>query len=247
MLRENTAGFKARAARVEPITGFSCWALGYLDPEYRLVGCLLHPARNSGRDMRYRVAYGEKCRRETCREARIFEELDPEVQAFWLRLADGLDCFQYSSRRENPLFTLLNWGPGILEAVAREESCSGLEREAFFYRYPFFKTPLPPQAAAYPAERLVLPDRIGLFKREAFARAFETLYSSLSEQVRSKASDRGNPTQPHTHRLPLEKTFLDFVRLSTGIRRISLEAAASIKHDLDRRIREAAPRLSACR
>jgi len=48
MLRENTKAFARGETGPAPITGFSCWALGYLDPEYRRVGCLLHPLQNAG-------------------------------------------------------------------------------------------------------------------------------------------------------------------------------------------------------
>lgn len=58
MLRENTRDFAAGGGGL--ITGFSCWALGYLDEDFRQVGCLLHPARNHGQDLRYRVGYEEK-------------------------------------------------------------------------------------------------------------------------------------------------------------------------------------------
>ena len=60
MLRENTKGFAAGGGGRSPITGFSCWALGYLDENFRQVGCLLHPAMNNGKDLRYRVGFGEK-------------------------------------------------------------------------------------------------------------------------------------------------------------------------------------------
>lgn len=30
------------------ITGFSCWALGYMDNGHKMVGCLLHPGQNGG-------------------------------------------------------------------------------------------------------------------------------------------------------------------------------------------------------
>ena len=41
MLRENNEDFLQTKMEIIPITGFSCWALGYLDKSHKLVGCLL--------------------------------------------------------------------------------------------------------------------------------------------------------------------------------------------------------------
>ena len=60
ILRENTEGFRNRDEGIVQITGFSCWALGYIDGNHRLVGCLLHPAQNKGVDLRHRVGYEKK-------------------------------------------------------------------------------------------------------------------------------------------------------------------------------------------
>ena len=87
MLRENTRAFSTRGEKVLPITGFSCWALGYLDKECRLVGCLLHPSRNRGKDLRFRVDYGGKCGRESCPESKVFLELGLDERELWLCLA----------------------------------------------------------------------------------------------------------------------------------------------------------------
>jgi len=102
VLRENTEAFQTAEREAIPITGFSCWALGYIDRSYKRVGCLLHPAQNGGVDLRHRINYGDKCRRELCPEAGVFSELSAETQRFWLGLADDLESFSYSSRRMNP-------------------------------------------------------------------------------------------------------------------------------------------------
>jgi hypothetical protein len=82
MLRENTLAFNKEDRGLSPITGFSCWALGYLDEEYRRIGCLLHPFQNDGVDLRYRVDYGSKCCRESCPESKTFSDLDPCAKEF---------------------------------------------------------------------------------------------------------------------------------------------------------------------
>ena len=122
LLRENSQDFSKKVAGVIPITGFSCWALGYIDQGHRLIGCLLHPGQNHGRDLRYRVDYGNKCRREACQEAKIFSRMHGAERDFWLPLADGLDSFAYSSREKNPLFRILGWGGDILGIVAKAEA-----------------------------------------------------------------------------------------------------------------------------
>jgi len=175
MLRENTAAFGEKGTGFSPITGFSCWALGYLDPEYRLVGCLLHPARNGGMDLRFRVGYGEKCSREICPEAKRFGDLREVERGFWSRLANGLDAFEYSSRKTNPLFRILGWGPLLLGAVAGAENGRMYTRESFFRAYPFFSTRMAGRSAAYPAERVVAAIGPSVLKGTSFPEDFERL------------------------------------------------------------------------
>ncbi|MFH0844586.1 MAG: hypothetical protein V1930_03855 [Pseudomonadota bacterium] len=81
-LREDTESFKKRNDAIGPITGLSCWALGHMYNSFKQVGCMLHPAQNDGVDLRYRVDYGEKCSRETCREEKIFSKLDKNDRVF---------------------------------------------------------------------------------------------------------------------------------------------------------------------
>ncbi|MFH1092129.1 MAG: hypothetical protein V1742_11235, partial [Pseudomonadota bacterium] len=67
-----------------------------MDQGKTLIGCLLHPAQNKGADLRDLTGYGEKCRRELCREALTLSGLSRVLADFTLKLADGLDSFQYS-------------------------------------------------------------------------------------------------------------------------------------------------------
>ncbi len=118
-----TAFLQGRLPR-RPVVGFSCPGLGFLDRRGRTVGCLLHPARNQGRDLRRLTGYAEKCARESCPQARAFAELEPAEQAALLESCRGMDSFQFSSLRLNPLMHLLALGP----AVARAAAGLGLER-----------------------------------------------------------------------------------------------------------------------
>lgn len=99
------------------MVGFWCPGLGFLDPQGRQVGCLLHPAQNQGQDLRHHTGYQEKCRRESCAQARAFAQLEDQQAAALLALAQGLDAFAFSSRR-NPLMRLLDFGPEVAGAVA---------------------------------------------------------------------------------------------------------------------------------
>ena len=233
MLRENTASFRERDDGVFPIRGFSCWALGYLDSGYRLVGCLLHPAQNNGEDLRHRVDFGEKCRRETCPEAKVFDDLTPEAKHFWLYLAGGLDAFAYSSRKHNPLFNMMGWGRGVLEWVAEKGPC--FPPDAFFQAYAFFRTTLNPWGHAYLLSQVLQAGQgSGLTPSESLRGRFERFAACLVRSLGEMFHSSNQTT--YTHLIPLDRAFLDFLRLSCGIKRVSLSEAVCIKTKVDREL-----------
>jgi len=246
MLRENTRAFTA-GDDVRPITGFSCWGLGYLDPACTLVGCLLHPARHHGKDLRFRIDFGEKCRREVCPEAGIFDRLDDRAKAFWLTLTRGLDSFSYSSRKINPLFRLLNWGPNILGLAAREgDGC--LSDSCFLFDvFPFFATSLSPRASAYPAERLLL--RSGgeaLLRDPGAAGHLEKLQEKLILKLAGCARPQLPAGAPHVNLLHVERSFRDFLRLALDIQRMDESAALELKARADEEVESYAGDLGFC-
>lgn len=114
--------------------------------------------------------YGDKCRRETCPEAKGFSELEINEQKFWLHLTDGLDTFSYSSRKMNPLFKMMGWGTHLLHLIAIEENKEVFTRESFFQFYPFFATTLLPRANAYLLDRLVGKENIHILKKTIYVR-----------------------------------------------------------------------------
>jgi len=234
MLLENTSEYAAREKGALPITGYSCWAMGYLDKACKLVGCLLHPAQNDGKDLRFNVDYGEKCRRENCPEAEAFLELDVNERRFWLRLACGLDSFAYSSKRINPLFKMMGWGPRLLSLITRKENGRLLTRESFFCCYPFFTTRLNPRANAYLINQLVDENRIEMLKAESFRELFEGFSRRLAGQLKQTSGPM--PGTQYTHRLDLDPLFLDFLRLRAGISRIEQGDALRLKERVDRAI-----------
>lgn len=236
MLRENTEAFRPGEEEVIPITGFSCWALGYLDNEHKQIGCLLHPARNGEKDLRYLVDYGEKCGRETCQEAKIYSILSVDEKDFWISLADGLDSFSYSSRKTNPLFNLLGWGKDLLGKVSKNEKHMKLDRETFFSNYPFFTTIFSPKAHSYIISNIVTQSGVEILKSESMRNEFENFTISFLKKIRS--SGAFDPEAPYVHRLNLDWTFLDFLRLSVGISRIGPREAEAIKKKTDSAIRK---------
>ena len=231
ILRENSRAFDNRDRSIIPITGFSCWALGFIRESYDLIGCLLHPAQNKGIDLRYRVNYGDKCRRESCQEEKIFSSLGEAERKFWLHLSDGLDSFAYSSREFNPLFRILGWGRPILSIIAEKEAKRSFTRERFFRSYPFFTTELMPKGNVYLLERFALEEGVHILTQEAFKEEFERFSVTISEGIRRKSVEMTEGV--HTHLLDLDPAFSDFLRLSVGISKIPLEEAVKIKHMVD--------------
>jgi hypothetical protein len=119
LLAENTRQFRRQGPPSAPMTGYWCPGLGFLDPAGRTVGCLLHPARHGGRDLRGPTGYQEKCARESCPPARAFAALEPRARQTLTALCAGLDSFAYSSSHLNPVMRLLAFGPAVSAAAAR--------------------------------------------------------------------------------------------------------------------------------
>lgn len=241
ILRENTRNFDVRNAEVSPITGFSCWALGYLDQACKRVGCLLHPVRHGGIDLRYRVDYGDKCRRETCPEAKLFSQLETGEQKFWLRLAEDLDSFSYSSRTLNPLFRLIEWGIPLLRLMAAVHKEDTFTCDSFFIHFPFFETTLRPRANAYLLNGLIHPENVFLLKGRPFREAFEGLSARVFSLLKKEIIQPTNGTPVHL--LDLDKSFSDLLRLFLGPIRMEKQEALRLKGIVDRQVRALGERL----
>ncbi len=234
ILRENTAAFVSEERTIVPITGFSCWALGYVDENYRLVGCLLHPSQNDGLDLRYRVNYATKCQRESCREAQTFSELALSVKRFWLHLADGLDSFSYSSQTTNFLFRMIDWGTHLLNVISVIRSNRIYTTKSFLTVFPFFSTSLSPRAHAYLLNRLIKAENVHLLKSSLFRAEFEHLAASLAGEIAQNQVLQPDGTP--VHRLSLDRDFLDYLRLSLDVRRMNEQEAMITKEEVDERI-----------
>jgi hypothetical protein len=237
VLRENTRSFRAGDKGRKSITGFSCWALGYLDAGCRLVGCLLHPARNRGADLRFRVGFGEKCRRETCPEARVFDLLPGHARAFWLEITRGLDSFAYSSRKRNPLFHFLNWGPDILVMIAEQDPTAAHSPSTMAKAFPVLGSRLPPRASAYAVGKLAALLGPDVFRDPDLVRLTEEKWlPGLVSEIQGQGPFGDAHGTPPVHRLPMDRRFLDFLRLSAGILRVPPEKARELKGLADRNL-----------
>jgi hypothetical protein len=118
MFSDNRAAFLAGQLPDRVQIGFSCPGLGFLDASGSQVGCLLHPARNQGRDLREPTGYRDKCARESCPQSRAYAALPGDARAALMALCQGMDPFTFSSREQNPVMRLLAFGPEVATAAA---------------------------------------------------------------------------------------------------------------------------------
>lgn len=112
-----------------PILGFSCPGLGFLDAAGRQVGCLYHPSRHGGQDLRLATGYQPKCARESCPQARAFALLEEPARRRLLGLCADMDAFAFSSDKANPARRLLALGP-VVAAAGLSLPLTGLEELA---------------------------------------------------------------------------------------------------------------------
>ena len=241
ILRENTEGFRSDDHEIIPIIGFSCWALGYVDKRYKLVGCMLHPAQNSGVDLRFRIDYGDKCRRETCQEEKVFSALNIHERRFWLQLTDGLDSFAYSSRKMNPLFNMMGWGTYLLRLIARKDANRSYTIDTFSRDYPFFTTKITPKANVYLINRLVNEEKFHILKSDSFRVEFENFATFISERMNRKSYEPSDCQ--HVHLLDLGQDFLSLLRLSAGILKANKEDALALKEIVDEEVKRFQPNI----
>ena len=215
---EHRHRFLADGPRSRPIVGFSCWALGYLDEKGRRIGCLLHPSRHGGRDLRFLTGYGDKCRREMCLAAQSFARLAPAGQTFWLTLARGLNSFYFSSPRSNSLFHVLLWGPALLETLRIKAEQDGFTATELIWQQPFLVNPgWSPRGHRF-LFRLVV--EVQASSPDAPVKPLDRLGRGLWEKIRSLpeavASGNRSPQAHYLHQLPLEEDFVDFLRVGLG-------------------------------
>jgi hypothetical protein len=166
----------------------------------------------------------------------VFLLLKAGARSFWLHLADGLDSFEYSSRKTNPLFRMAGWGAQLLNLIASGEAGRVFTWKSFLGRYPFFSTGLDPRANAYLLLEIVRNCGADMLKRVSFREKFEGFSPGLSKDL-GKMKRRG-ADGPYVHTLDLDPLFSDFLRFSPKIRMCDRETALEVKDAVDRAVEE---------
>jgi len=235
ILLENRREYNPEDKNVRPVTGFSCWAMGFIDSENRQAGCLLHPCRNNGNDLRFRIDYGSKCLREGCQEAGIFETLNEDEKLFWLNLAQGMDTFEYSSRKINVLFKLLGWGNSLLTIIADEESDIQYTKQGFLDTYPFFSTELSPKGYSYLLTSIVSEAGTSILKKKKFKEEFESFTGKLLLEIHERYY-RGEGSV-FVHKMNIDVLFSDFLRIALKIKKSEYTTVEKIKQFTDNRLK----------
>lgn len=229
---ENTGALEKEGPREKIIVGYSCWGLGFLDKKGKRIGCLLHPSRNQGRDLRDLTGYGDKCRRELCPEAGLFSQLVPESARLVLGLADGLDSFTFSSRKTNPAFRLLNWGEQIIGRLTEAEP-GGLPVDEYRSRYAFLAEVLDPAKDAFPIESLLEKRDLEGLNQPAFLIEYRRIMAEFAGRHRLVAEPAFDG-RPYLHHLGLSATFRSFLRHALGWTRADQDDVELAREDLAR-------------
>lgn len=229
--QEHRKGFSHNALSPKPIIGFSCWALGYLDEHGRIIGCLLHPARHAGRDLRYLTGYEEKCSREFCLPARQFHSLKLPFQAFWLGLAAGLGSFYYASPRANPLFHVLLWGAMVLEKLATFALAQGYSVTEIVYAYPFLtREGLSPRGHRFLMEAVLAhAHEPGLWNNAEIEAMAQKIHETVCAELSRVRVGLHGPDGLYVHRMGLGEAFADYLRLMHGLRQGNPQVIKHIK------------------
>ncbi len=234
--RENRELFPENRRFGRPVVGFSCWALGYLDPKGVQIGCLLHPARHGGEDLRHLTGYREKCARESCLQAKHFERLSPHAQSFWLGITEGLGSFYYSSRRANPLFHLLLWGPAVLEKLAARGRTQSLHVTELVHHYPFLvHERWNPRGHRFLMETIFDECRKALgWDSQRIEEAAQRLHEAVCREIARVGEGLFRPPLVYVHRMGLSAAFADYLR---GIHGIFKANSRGLFHIKDRTLR----------
>ncbi|MBF0548956.1 MAG: hypothetical protein HQK60_00335 [Deltaproteobacteria bacterium] len=227
-LRDNTSRYDPADFSLKPITGFNCWALGYLDRKFKLVGCLLHPVQNGGRDLRGRIDYGHKCAREFCQEASIFDQLTADHRQFWLGLAEALDSFQYSSNLINPMFRVLNFGPGVLSAVAAHSGPESMADRELISTYPFLSMAAWPRSCAFLVEQIISGYGVPFLAGPEGLELINGLMNHLQTSLAAFLSPKRSSGRPYVHQLSLDRSLADFFRFGLNVSCLSQTEADTL-------------------
>jgi hypothetical protein len=232
---DNRRRFLQYGPNQQPIVGFSCWALGYLDVTGRRIGCLLHPEQHQGQDLRSATGYGDKCRRERCLPAKAFDALTPEAQTYWLEPAGGLCAFYYSSNKANPLFHILLWGAEILEPLCRQALRYGWNATELLWKVPVLSArEWSPRGHRFLLSMIWSTDSLQWAQQ---AKLLEERCTKLLDRIRALPALRhgaaGAPDARYVHQLGLDEDYADFLRITLGWHRATGDQATILREQIE--------------
>ncbi len=218
-LRRNRQNLEENLAHPHEISGDSCWGLGFLDDHERQAGCLLHPLRNGGRDLRHLTGYQFKCANALCREAEVFNRLQENEKEFCLNLCRGMDSFHYSSR-SNPLMRLLAWEEKMVSLITRTHP-AGLSRDDFTNAYGFLWKDLDFRLDGYLA--LEIAKHRGVIFLRSHIRTYLEKRTRLIERLRClpEDSDKHRPPQTPAHKLKIPLSLSRLLKFGAGLWELS--------------------------
>jgi hypothetical protein len=113
----------------------------------------------------------------------------------------------------------------LLELIPCAERYEPFSKNDFFDIYPFFRPGWHPKPPVYPAKSLISRGTVHFLKSEAFREEFDNFSSLLSSRLKQNSGGPSGFT--FVHRLPLDRDFLDYLRLFAKIEMISLRKRPS--------------------
>ena len=129
---------------------------------------------------------------------------------------------------------MLGWGVNILRLIAEREYLWTFSREDFFQSYPFFRTKLAPRANAYLISRIISLAGTHPLTRIDFTDMFNAFSTLIVKRLLGKY--RSMPEGRYTHLLDIDPLFSDFLRLSVGIVKTTLNYAIDMKDMVDEEV-----------
>jgi hypothetical protein len=224
-----------------PINGWDCWGLGYLDEGEQKVGCLLHPSQHSGNDYRYLVEYEGKCAWEICLEAKTFDALGEKAKQFYLDMTIGMDSFEYSSREWNPVFTILLWGRMVGEKIAETEGFRRIHRNELKERYNALFTILSYKTDGYLVEEIVKRAGFSCIRKPHFFEHYNKgkaglLLKHRIDDASFPITQKANPSNRPVHLFDVPLSFSRFLKFALNIWNAPEERVSYLKKEIDREI-----------
>lgn len=233
MLRRNRKSIKENIASGREISGESCWGLGFLDDEEKQAGCLLHPLRHNGKDLRNLTGYQFKCANALCREALVFAELNPDEQNFCLSLCLDMDSFAYSSR-SNPLMRLLAWETMMVQLIIGD---ARKNRHPFLTEYGFLWQTLDFRIDGYLAFEIARRKGIDFLRHKL--NHYISLRNALIDELKKLAADPSFRTSVNNalipaHRLKIPLALSRLLKFGAGLWELPATEAELILNKTER-------------